>query len=179
MSRIGKKPINVPAKAKVSINGTHVIVEGPKGKIERTFDPAAVIIAMEDNVIHVSPKGDSRHASAMHGTVRATIQSMIKGAVEGFVKNLIINGVGFKAILKGKILELALGYSHPIIYPIHEGVTVTVTDATKVKVEGADKYWVGQVAADIKKFYPVEPYKRKGVTIEGQYVRTKEGKKTA
>ena len=121
----------------------------------------------------------SRLGKAMHGTVRAILQNMVTGVVEGYSKSLEIHGVGFRAALKGKILNLSLGYSHEINYEVAEGVTVTITENTKLKVEGVDKHMVGQVTADIKSYYPVEPYKGKGVRIVGEYVRRKEGKKIA
>jgi large subunit ribosomal protein L6 len=178
MSRIGKLPVAIPEKVTVSVEDNHVAVEGPKGKLARPFD-RVVSIAVEDGQVRVSPKGTSRHAKAMYGTTRSIINGMVNGVVEGYSKNLELQGVGFRATVKGQTLELALGFAHPISYAIPEGVTVTVTDNTKVKVEGADKQAVGQVAADIKSFYPVEPYKGKGVRILGEYVRRKEGKKTS
>ncbi len=177
MSRIGKVPVNIPEKVKTTLEGSTVTIEGPKGKIKKTF--ARVRIKNEDNSIIIEPADNSRHAHEMHGTARSIIYSMVKGVLENYTKSLTINGVGFKAILNGKQLDLYLGYSHVIHYAIPEGVHITVTDGTKLKVEGVDKQSVGQVAADIRGCYPVEPYKAKGVTIDGQYVRRKEGKKTA
>lgn len=179
MSRIGKIPVNVPEKAKVTINGNTVTVEGPKGKITKDFNPA-VRIEMVDHSIIVKPANKSVLADAMYGTARAIIQNMVKGVMEGYSKTLLINGVGFKAVLKGKIVELSLGFSHLIEFHIPEGVVVTVTDnGTTIKIDGADKEAVGQSAAKIKSYYPVEPYKGKGVRLKDQYVRRKEGKKTA
>ncbi len=177
MSRIGKLPIPVPAKVTVTVDNGTVKVEGPKGKLEQRFNPAHVDIRVEDNEVRVAPVGDSRPARAMYGTSRSIINGMVQGVTEGFSKNLTISGVGFRAAVNGKVLKLELGYSHDINHPIPDGVTVTVTDQTKVKVEGCDKQAVGQFAAEVKKFYPVEPYKGKGVTIEGEFVRRKEGKK--
>lgn len=177
MSRIGKLPVLIPDKVKVSVlNGT-VKVEGPKGKVEKTFDTSVIGIAVEDTKVVVKPKGESRFAKAMHGTVRSTINGMVVGVTKGYEKNLIINGVGFKAAVKGQALDLALGYSHDILQPIPAGVKVTVADGTKVNISGCDKQAVGEFAAQCAKHYPVEPYKAKGVTIEGQHVRRKEGKK--
>ena len=178
MSRIGKKPISIPAKVKATIEGTTVSVEGPKGKLSKTFAPV-VKIAVDDGKITVAPTEDTRFAHAMYGTARSVIAGMVNGVENGYVKELEIQGVGFKANLKGKQLDLALGYSHPILYTIPEGITVTVADQTKIKVEGADKQLVGQVTASIYSFYPVEPYKGKGVRIVGQRVRRKEGKTVA
>jgi large subunit ribosomal protein L6 len=178
MSRIGKLPISVPSQVKVELNGTAVKVSGPKGNLEKVFD-RNVLIKFEDSIVSVEPANSSRLAKALHGTTRSIISNMVEGVSNGFSKNLEINGVGFKAALSGSKLDLALGYSHPISFEVPAGITVTVTDSTKLKVEGADKHMVGQVAATIKSYYPVEPYKGKGVTIVGEYVRRKEGKKTS
>lgn len=178
MSRIGKLPISIPSQVKVSVDGQVVTVEGPKGKLSRDFDKA-VRFNVDGAELRVEPATDSRHSRSMYGTSRSILQNMVDGVVNGFSKSLEIHGVGFRATLKGDILDLALGYSHPIHYPIPAGITVTITDNTKLKVEGADKQVVGQVAADIKHYYPVEPYKGKGVRIVGEFVRRKEGKKTA
>lgn len=179
MSRIGKLPVEIPDKVKVTVSEDNLVaVEGPKGKLSRRFDPA-VEIKVEDGKVLVSRASGSRFSRAMHGTARSIINGMVHGVQNPYVRNLEIEGVGFKANLSGKVLDLALGYSHPIKYKIPEGITITVDAGTKIKVEGCDKQMVGQVAADIKSFYPVEPYKGKGVRIVGQYVRRKEGKKTA
>ncbi len=177
MSRIGKLPVAIPEKVEVKVDGGTVQVKGPKGTISRSFKTNVVSVEVEDGSVVVKPVGKSREARAMHGTARSLIDGMVEGVTKGFEKNLTINGVGFKAAVQGKVLDLALGYSHPIKHPIPEGLTVTVTDQTKVKVEGYDKQMVGQFAAQVKKFYPIEPYKGKGVTIDGEYVRRKEGKK--
>ncbi len=179
MSRIGKQPVLIPDKVKVEVKDHTVRVEGPKGKVAKTFAPV-VNIAVTDKKVVVSPtKDDSRFAKAMYGTVRSVIAGMVKGVSEGYVKELEIQGVGFKANLKGKQLDLALGYSHPILMNIPEGIIVTVTDQTKLKVEGADKQLVGAVTAEIRGYYPPEPYKGKGVRIVGERVRRKEGKTVA
>ncbi|RME69788.1 MAG: 50S ribosomal protein L6 [Verrucomicrobia bacterium] len=178
MSRIGKLPVPVPEKVKVSIEKTTISVEGPKGKLSRTFPPV-VKIESDDEGIKVSPVDTSRFARAMHGTARSIINGMVIGVTEGFSRELEIHGVGFRAALKGQVLDLALGYSHPIAYPIPEGIKVTVTDQTKVKVEGCDKQLVGKVAAEIRAFYPPEPYKGKGVRYTDERVRRKEGKTVA
>lgn len=179
MSRIGKLPIPVPSAVKVSIDGTTVSVEGPKGKINKTFDEA-VSITLEDNNVIVKPANDTRFANAMYGTARSIIANMVQGVQNLFSKDLIIEGVGFKAEMRGKDLGLNLGFSHPINHPIHPGLTVDITDnGTKLKVSGVDKQLVGELAGAIKKYYPVEPYKGKGVRIVGEHVIRKEGKKTA
>ncbi|MBO94354.1 MAG: 50S ribosomal protein L6 [Opitutales bacterium] len=178
MSRIGKSPIPIPENVEVSVSDVQVSVSGPKGNLSKCFE-SSVSIEVSDSQVVVSPKSDSRHARAMHGTVRSIVANMVLGVVEGFSKKLEINGVGFKAIMKGDVLDMDLGYSHPIEYPIPEGIQVTIADNVKLTVEGADKQLVGEVAAKIKRFYPVEPYKGKGIRIIGEYVRRKEGKKTA
>src|SRR3954463_10118450 len=179
MSCVGKIPVPIPDKVKVDIKGHTVSVEGPKGKVSKTFAPV-VSISIANKTVTVAPtEDDSRFAKAMYGTVRSIIAGMVKGASEGYSKDLEIQGVGFKANLKGKVLDLALGYSHPILMDIPEGIKVTVTDQTKVKVEGADKQLVGAVTAEIRGYYPPEPYKGKGVRIVGERVRRKEGKTVA
>ena len=182
MSRIGKLPIAVPAGVKASVEGVTVKVEGPKGKLEKTFDPAVKIV-LENGEIKVSPTSNSRFSKAMYGTVRSIINGMVKGVEKGYEKVLEIYGVGFKAEVKGSVITLNLGYAHPCVYNIPEGITLVVGElpdrSPMVTISGPSKHMVGQVAADIKNFYPVEPYKGKGVRIRGEYVRRKEGKKTA
>ncbi len=178
MSRIGKLPVAIPEKVKVSVDGQNVSIEGPKGSLKKSFDHS-VKIELVENEVRVSPVDDSRHSRAMYGTVRSIINGMVVGVVDGYTKKLQIKGVGFRAVLKGNILDLALGYSHPCELEIPEGIKVTVAENTKITVEGADKQVVGQVTAEIYQFFPAEPYKGKGVHVEGQYVRRKEGKKSA
>ncbi len=178
MSRIGKVPVTIPAKVKVDIKDHTVNVEGPKGKVSKTFDPA-VSIKLDGAKVVFAAAEHSRFSRAMFGTARSVVNGMVKGVTEGFAKELEIQGVGFKAALKGKQLDLALGYSHPILFDIPEGIKITVTDQTKLKVEGCDKQLVGAVTANIRAFYPPEPYKGKGVRIVGERVRRKEGKTVA
>ena len=178
MSRIGKQPILIPDKVKVEITHQTVRVEGPKGKVSKIFAPV-VKITVADQKVTFAPTEDSRFANAMYGTVRSIVAGMVKGVTEGYSKDLEIQGVGFKANLKGKQLDLALGYSHPILMDIPEGIKITVVDGTKVKVEGCDKQLVGAVTAEIRSYYPPEPYKGKGVRIVGERVRRKEGKTVA
>ncbi len=178
MSRIGKQPIPVPEKVKVDIQGHTVSVEGPKGKITKSFAPV-VSITMNEQEITVAPSEQTRFARAMFGTARSIIAGMVQGANEGFSKQLEISGVGFRATVKGDKLDLALGYSHEILMDIPEGIVITVTDQTKVKVEGADKQLVGAVTAEMRSYYPPEPYKGKGVHVVGDRVRRKEGKTVA
>lgn len=181
MSRIGKQPVKIPEKVKIDIKGNTVLVEGPKGKVQKTFADA-VSIELKDKRVIVAPTEETRFARAMFGTARSVIAGMVKGVSVGYAKELEIQGVGFKAALKGKQLDLSLGYSHPILHDIPEGIKVTVTDGTKLKVEGVDKQLVGQVTAEIRAYYPPEPYKGKGVRIVGEHaerVRRKEGKTVA
>ncbi|MGJ8724428.1 MAG: 50S ribosomal protein L6 [Roseibacillus sp.] len=175
MSRVGNKPIALPDKVKIANDGPHITVEGPKGKLEWTM-PAGIAMTQEDGSLTVTRENDKREKRALHGTSRSLVQNMIVGVSEGFVKELEIQGVGLRAALKGKELDLSLGKSHPILHPIPEGLTVTVTDNTKIKVEGIDKQMVGQFAAEVRRFYPPEPYKGKGVRYVGEYVRRKAGK---
>lgn len=179
MSRIGKLPIAVPGAVKVSVEGTKVSVEGPKGKLAKSFD-AAVSIKFEDGQIVVTPANETRFANAMYGTARSIIANMVEGVQNPFSKDLVIDGVGFKAEMRGTDLGLNLGFSHPINHPVPAGITVEIIDnGTKLKVTGVDKQLVGEFAGAVKKYYPVEPYKGKGVRIVGEYVIRKEGKKTA
>ena len=179
MSRIGKQPVSIPDKVKVDIKDHTVHVEGPKGKVTKTFAPVVKISVADKKVIVAPTEDTSRFAKAMYGTARSVIAGMVKGVSLGYAKELEIQGVGFKANLKGKQLDLALGYSHPILMDIPDGIKVTVTDQTKLKVEGADKQLVGAVTAEIRSYYPPEPYKGKGVRIVGERVRRKEGKTVA
>ncbi|MFL2912896.1 MAG: 50S ribosomal protein L6 [Opitutales bacterium] len=178
MSRIGKVPVEIPSGVEVSIDGNVVTVKGPKGTLEKEFSPFADV-EIADNQVVIKPSNNSRTANAIYGTTRSIVANMVKGVIEPFSKNLLIEGVGFRATVKGKIIDLELGYSHPVEHLIPDGITVTVSDNVKILVEGADKQKVGQLAAEIKKYYPVEPYKGKGVRILGQFVRRKEGKKSA
>lgn len=175
MSRIGNQFIPLPDKVKVSQADRHVVVEGPKGKLEWNL-PASIELAQEETKLTLTRPNDSRQAKAMHGTARSLIHNMVQGVSEGFVKELEIQGVGFRAAVKGKALDLNLGFSHPVLHPIPEDLTVTVTDNTKIKVEGVDKQKVGQFAAEVRGYYPPEPYKGKGVRLVGEYVRRKAGK---
>lgn len=178
MSRIGKQPVPIPDKVKVSVSNGTVLVEGPKGKVQKSFAPVVKVV-VSDKKITFAPTDDSRFANAMYGTARSVVAGMVKGVTEGYAKDLEIQGVGFKANLKGKQLDLALGYSHPILMDIPDGIKITVTDQTRLKIEGADKQLVGAVTAEIRGYYPPEPYKGKGVRIVGERVRRKEGKTVA
>jgi large subunit ribosomal protein L6 len=175
MSRIGKQPVLIPAKVKVEIKGAKVLVEGPKGKLQQSI-PARVTATVEKDSIVVSRQGDDAEAKALHGLTRALINNMVKGVSEGYVKKLEIHGVGFKAAVKGKQLDLALGFSHPVLFDIPDQIKITVDENTKLTVEGPDKQVVGQVAAEIRGYYPPEPYKGKGVRYVGEHIVRKEGK---
>ena len=180
MSRIGKLPIDIPSGVEVKVDRLAVWVKGPKGTLKKDFAPARLAIEVVGSSVLVKPLSTSRTTRAMWGTARSIIASMVEGTSQAFSKKLEIEGVGFRAILRGRRLDLALGYSHPTFYDLPDGVVVEVSkNGTSLLVEGSDKALVGQVAADIKAFYPVEPYKGKGVRIEGQFVYRKEGKKTA
>ncbi len=178
MSRIGKQPVNIPDKVTVSVKDNVVVVKGPKGELSKPF-PKEIGVVADAKVVNVSDLTEKKTAGALHGTVRAIIRNMVEGVATGYSKTLLIEGVGFKAVLKGNVLDLALGYSHPIKYVIPAGVKVVVTDGTKLVITGPDRHMVGQVASSIKLYKPVEPYKGKGVRVEGEFVRRKEGKKTA
>jgi large subunit ribosomal protein L6 len=175
MSRIGNAPILIPDKVKVQLTGRRILVEGPKGKLN--FDiPAKVNATVQGNEIKVTRDGETRLEKSLHGLTRSLLNNMVIGTTTGFKKNLEINGVGFKAAVQGSVLILNLGFSHPIKYPIPAGIKVTVTDNTKVSIEGIDKQLVGAVAANIRAYYPPEPYKGKGVRYSDEIVRRKEGK---
>jgi large subunit ribosomal protein L6 len=175
MSRIGKQPIVIPAKVKVAVSGQKVSVEGPKGKLNLQM-PRRTSLKVEGDKIVVSREGDDSEAKAMHGLGRALVNNMVKGVSEGFVKRLGIQGVGFKAAVQGKNVNLSLGYSHPLLYPIPDQIKVTVEENVKLTIEGPDKELVGKVAAEIRSFYPPEPYKGKGVRYDDEKVIRKEGK---
>jgi len=175
MSRIGKQPIVIPAKVKVAVNGQKVSVEGPKGKLNLELH-RRTSLKVEGDKITVSRQGDDAEAKAMHGLSRALVNNMVKGVSEGFVKRLGIQGVGFKAAVQGKNVNLSLGYSHPLLYPIPDQIKVTVEENTKLTIEGPDKAEVGRVAAEIRSYYPPEPYKGKGVRYADEKVIRKEGK---
>ena len=175
MSRVGIKPIAVPDKVELKIDGSHVAVKGPKGELDFTL-PEGISIKQEDGQVAIERASEKREHRALHGTARSLINNMIKGVSEGFSKDLEIHGVGMRAAVKGKDLDLSLGFSHPLLHPIPEGLTVTVNENTKIKVEGIDKQLVGQFAAEVRSYYPPEPYKGKGVRYTDEYVRRKEGK---
>lgn len=175
MSRVGLKSINLPEKVTVTESNGLVVVEGPKGKLEFQL-PQGISISQEDSVLKVERASELRQVRALHGTCRSLINNMIDGVSNGFTKDLEIIGVGFRAAVKDTALDLSLGKSHPILHPIPAGLNVTVTDNTKVKVEGIDKQLVGQFAAEVRSYYKPEPYKGKGIRYAGEHVRRKAGK---
>jgi large subunit ribosomal protein L6 len=175
MSRIGKQPIVIPTKVKVELKGQKVHVEGPKGKLDWEL-PKRTSLKVEGGQIVVSRDGEDAEAKSLHGLSRALVNNMVKGVSDGFVKKLEIQGVGFKAAVQGKVVNLSLGYSHPINYTIPDQVKVTVEENTKLTIEGPDRHLVGKVASELRAYYPPEPYKGKGVRYAGEHVQRKEGK---
>jgi large subunit ribosomal protein L6 len=168
-------PVQIPPKVKVGIQERKVFVEGPKGKLEFALPKRTSAVVEGDRVL-VSRDGDDAEAKSLHGLSRAIVNNMVRGVSEGFVKKLEIQGVGFKAAVQGKNVNLNLGYSHPINYPIPDQIKVTVEENTKLTIEGPSKEIVGRVASEIRSFYPPEPYKGKGVRYAGEHVVRKEGK---
>ncbi len=175
MSRIGKKPVAIPSGVTVTIDGSTVSVKGPKGELTRTFSPLVTFAQEGDDVI-VSPADDTRDANAQWGLSRTLVHNMVEGVSKGFEKKLQLVGVGYRAALKGKNLDLSLGYSHPVIMEAEEGISFEVPDNTHITVKGISKERVGQVAAEIRAKRPPEPYKGKGIRYEGEHVRRKLGK---
>jgi len=176
MSRIGKKPVSVPAGVTASVTGQLVKIKGSKGEL--SFEvPEDVSVAMEDSAIAVQPRSQSKRARALWGTSRARINNLVIGTTAGFEKRLEINGVGYKAAVAGKVLKLSLGYSHDIDYEIPAGVAITTPKPTEIVVVGIDKQVVGQTAAEIRDYRGPEPYKGKGVKYAGEFIFRKEGKK--
>ncbi|MDD5449519.1 MAG: 50S ribosomal protein L6 [Candidatus Omnitrophica bacterium] len=178
MSRIGKKPIQVPANTKINISGSKVLVEGPKGKMEYTLPPAFKAEFKEGQLLVIRPS-DVKKDMALHGLARSMLNNLVKGVTDGFSKRLEIQGVGFRGALQGKTLVLQLGFTHPINFQIPEGIVVEVPKPTDIIVKGIDKQKVGQVAADIRSYFKPEPYKGKGIRYSGEYVKKKVGKAVA
>jgi large subunit ribosomal protein L6 len=177
MSRVGKKPIAAVKGVDVKVAAGHIMVTGPKGELKMALSDE-VGVKVDNNEVTITARNpDERKSKAMWGTVRANIQNMITGVTTGFTKDLELQGVGYRAAMKGKDLELSLGYSHPIVYKAPAGITFTSAKPTEIKISGADKQAVGQVAAELRSYRPPEPYKGKGVRKVGEYVRRKEGKK--
>jgi len=175
MSRIGKKPVVVPAGVTVSVSGVTVKVKGPKGELEKSFRPE-MKIAMADGSVVVQRSAETKRERALHGLTRALIANMVAGVARGYSRGLEIQGVGYKAEKKGNQLVLTVGYSHPVNYPEPRGIRITAPTPTTILIEGADKERVGQVAAEIRAVRPPEPYKGKGIRYQGEHVRRKAGK---
>jgi large subunit ribosomal protein L6 len=175
MSRIGKMPVDMPSGVDVKVDGAHVTVKGSKGELSRQFNDR-VSFSIEDGVITVVREDDTRESRALHGLSRALLANMVHGVSEGFSKVLEIQGVGYRASLKGSDIELLVGFSHPVEVKAPKGITFEVPEPTRIVVSGIDKEQVGQVAADIRKVRPPEPYKGKGIRYAGEYVRRKAGK---
>ena len=176
MSRIGKMPITIPAGVKVDITADNVItVKGAKETLTRTLHPDMKIVVENDTVTVVRPSDNKEHRS-LHGLTRTLINNMVIGVTDGFTKTLEINGVGYRAAMKGKVLDLTLGYSHPVNYEAEAGITIEVPQPNQIIVKGADKERVGAVAAKIRSFRAPEPYKGKGIKYADEYIRRKEGK---
>lgn len=176
MSRVGKYPVPIPQGVQVAIAGGMLTAKGQRGelRLRLTDDVEAVV---EDGKVTVSPKGEARQARMMWGTTRALVANMVRGVSAGYEKAMEITGTGYRAAVQGKNLELALGYSHPVVYPIPDGIKITCERPTAIKVEGVDKRLVGQVAAEIREFRGPEPYKGKGIRYTTEQIRRKEGKK--
>jgi len=175
MSRIGKKPVDVPKGVTVTVAGHDVTVKGPKGELHRTL-PAEMTVTLEDGQVNVQRPTDSSRHRALHGLTRSLLANMVDGVTSGFEKKLEIQGVGYKAESLPKGIRLVVGYSHPVEYTAPDGVTIVVENPTLVKVEGIDKEMVGQVAAELRRVRPPEPYKGKGIRYVGEHVRRKAGK---
>jgi large subunit ribosomal protein L6 len=176
MSRVGKQIIQIPAKVAVKVEGDGKInVEGPKGKLAWAV-PTGITVKVDGSIVTVERIDEERRTRAMHGTTQRLISNMVKGVSDGYRKDLEIHGVGFRAAVKGTNLDLSLGQSHPRLHPIPSGLKVTVAENTKIAVEGIDKQLVGQFAADVRAYYPPEPYKAKGVRYVGEHIRRKAGK---
>ena len=176
MSRVGRKPVSIPSGVTANVEGQTVKVKGPKGALQVVLhnDVSAKI---ESGSVHVDPRNDTDRARAMWGTYRALVAKVIQGVTKGYERKLEITGVGYRAALQGKTLQLQLGYAHDIAYPIPEGITIAVAKPTEILVSGIDAQKVGQVAAEIRAFRRPEPYKGKGVKYSGEYIFRKEGKK--
>jgi large subunit ribosomal protein L6 len=175
MSRIGRKPVTLPKGVAVELQGNTVAVKGPKGELRRTLHPEMQVAMVEGRVTVARPSDDKRHKS-LHGLTRTLVQNMVDGVSKGFSRSLEIQGVGYKAEAKPYGVNLIVGYSHPVKYEAPKGIKISVENNTLLKVEGADKEIVGQVAAEIRSVRPPEPYKGKGIRYQGEQVRRKAGK---
>lgn len=176
MSRIGRKPIDVPPGVTVRVDGRTVSADGPKGKLTQTI-PSGLSAAIESNHLVISREGDARTMRALHGLARALVANMVSGVKDGFEKKLEITGIGYRAQLQGRAIQLALGYSHPVIFPLPDGITAEVERQTAITLRGADKALLGETAARLRTLRKPDPYKGKGIRYAGEVVRRKVGKK--
>jgi len=176
MSRVAKSPINVPAKVEVTLNGQSIAVKGPKGKLDYQLH-AMVEAKLDSNVITFAPRDASTASNALAGTMRALVNNMVTGVAQGFEKKLELVGVGYRAQVQGKSLGLTLGFSHPVNFPIPEGISIETPSQTEIFIRGVDRQLVGEVAAKIRDYRPPEPYKGKGVKYAGEIIKRKEAKK--
>ena len=176
MSRVGKRPVTIPSGVTATVEGQTVKMKGPKGTLSFVAHDD-VEVKFENGQVKFNPKVDTNRARAMYGTARARVQNLVEGVTKGFEKKLEITGVGYRAAMQGKNLQLALGYSHDVVYPILEGISIVVPKPTEITISGNDIQRVGQVAAEIRAYRPPEPYKGKGVRYFGEVVILKETKK--
>jgi len=175
MSRIGKLPVVIPAGVKISLNGNEMVVSGPKGTLSQKLHER-MTVAVETDQINVTRPSDSKQDAALHGLTRALINNMVVGVTVGFKRDLEINGVGYRAEISGKVLTLSLGYSHPVVYELPEGISVEIEKQTKLSVMGIDKQLVGAAAAEIRSYRKPEPYKGKGIKYADEHILRKAGK---
>jgi large subunit ribosomal protein L6 len=176
MSRIGKKAVPIPSGVTASVEGQTVKVKGPKGQLQVVL-PDDVTVKMDKGEVKVDPRSETKRARSMWGTSRTLVNNLVTGVTKGYERKLEITGVGYRAALQGKNLQIALGYSHDVIFPIPEGIAIATPKPTEILITGIDKQKVGQVAAEIRSFRPPEPYKGKGVKYANEYIFRKEGKK--
>jgi large subunit ribosomal protein L6 len=175
MSRIGKLPVAVPDGVEITLDGAHLVVKGSKGMLRHTV-PSGITLELKDDQIHVTRNNDSKKVRSLHGLTRTLVANMVTGTTQGFQKKLNIVGVGYRANVQGRLLQLSLGYSHPIRYTIPDGIDVSIEEQTKITVSGIDKQKVGQTAAEIRSFRKPEPYKGKGISYADEVIRRKVGK---
>jgi len=176
MSRIGKRAVAIPTGVTASVEGQTIKMKGPKGALELVL-PGEVVAKLDKGSLKVDPRNETKRARSMWGTSRTLVSNLVTGVTKGFERKLEINGVGYRAAVQGKNLQIALGYSHDVVYPIPTGITIATPKPTEVLISGIDRQKVGQVAAEIRGFRPPEPYKGKGVKYSGEYIFRKEGKK--
>ena len=176
MSRVGKRPVPVPSGVTATVEGQTVKMKGPKGQLQFIVHDD-VAVKLDNGAIKVDPRFETKRARSLYGTARAQVANLVEGVTKGFEKKLEITGVGYRAAVQGKNLQLALGYSHDVLYPIPEGITIATPKPTEIVVTGNDIQRVGQVAAEIRGYRPPEPYKGKGVKYAGEFIFRKEGKK--